>query len=67
MLLLALIVLRRFRRLLVLVVSYEVLTVLTAAFLLVVHRPLPFGVPVQFRWAGFAMPSAEIERAVRSC
>ena len=28
----------------------------------VTHRPLPFGVPVQFRWAGFAMPSAEIER-----
>ena len=61
-LLLALIVLRRFRRLLVLVVSYEVLTLLTTAFLLVVHRPLPFGVPVQFPWAGFAMPSAEIGR-----
>ena len=42
-LLLALIVLRRFRRLLVLVVSYEVLTLLTDAFLLVVHRPLPSG------------------------
>jgi len=61
-LLLALIVLRRFRNLLVLVVSYEVLTVLTTVFLLIVHRPLPFGVPVQFRWAGFAMPSAEIEK-----
>ena len=59
-LLLALIVLRRFRRLLVLVVSYEVLTLLTDAFLLVVHRPLPFGVLAQFRWGGFAMPSAEI-------
>ena len=61
-LLLALIVLRRFRRLLVLVVSYEVLTLLTSAFLLIVHRPLPFGVPAQFHWGGFAMPSAEIER-----
>ncbi len=61
-LLLALIVLRRFRHLLVLVVSYGVLTVLTTAFLLIVHRPLPFGVPVQFRWAGFSMPSAEIEK-----
>ena len=39
-LLLALIVLRRFRRLLVLVVSYEVLTVLTTVFLLIVHRAL---------------------------
>ena len=61
-LLLALIVLRRFRHLLVLVVSYEVLTLLTTVFLLIVHRPLPFGVPVQFRWAGFAMPSVEIEK-----
>jgi len=61
-LLLALIVLRRFRHLLVLVVSYGALTVLTTAFLLVVHRPLPLGVPVQFRWAGFSMPSAEIEK-----
>jgi tRNA A-37 threonylcarbamoyl transferase component Bud32/membrane-associated phospholipid phosphatase len=60
LLLLALIVLRRFRHLLVLVVSYEVLTLLTTVFLLVVHRPLPFGVLVQFRWAGFSMPSVEI-------
>jgi tRNA A-37 threonylcarbamoyl transferase component Bud32 len=61
-LLLALIVLRRFRHLLVLVASYAVLTLLTALFLLVVHRVLPFGVPVQFRWAGFSMPSVEIEK-----
>jgi membrane-associated phospholipid phosphatase/tRNA A-37 threonylcarbamoyl transferase component Bud32 len=62
LLLLALIVFRRFRQLLVLVVSYEVLTLLTTAFLLVVHRPLPFGVLVQFRWAGFSMPSVEVEK-----
>jgi membrane-associated phospholipid phosphatase/tRNA A-37 threonylcarbamoyl transferase component Bud32 len=62
LLLLALIVLRRFRHLLVLVVSYAVLTLLTTVFLLVVHRPLPFGVLVQFRWAGFSMPSVEIEK-----
>ncbi len=61
-LLLALIAARRFRHLLVLVVSYEALTLLTTIFLLVVHRPLPFGVPVQFRWAGFSMPSVEIEK-----
>ena len=59
-LLLALIVLRRFRHLLVLVVSYGVLMLLTAVVLFAVHRPLPFGVPVQFRWGGFAMPSVEI-------
>jgi membrane-associated phospholipid phosphatase/tRNA A-37 threonylcarbamoyl transferase component Bud32 len=62
LLLLALIVFRRFRHLLVLVVSYEVLTLLTTVFLLVVHRPLPFGVLVQFRWAGFSMPSVEVEK-----
>ena len=60
LLLLALIVLRRFRHLLVLVVSYEVLTLLTAIIVFAVHRPLPFGVLVQFRWAGFSMPSAEV-------
>ena len=62
LLLLALIVFRRFRHLLVLVVSYEVLTLLTTVFLLAVHRPLPFGVLVQFRWAGFSMPSVEVEK-----
>ena len=62
LLLLALIVFRRFRHLLVLVVSYEVLALLTTVFLLAVHRPLPFGVPVQFRWAGFSMPSVEVEK-----
>ena len=62
LLLLALIVFRRFRHLLVLVVSYEVLTLLTTVFLLVVHRPLPFGMLAQFRWAGFSMPSVEVEK-----
>jgi membrane-associated phospholipid phosphatase/tRNA A-37 threonylcarbamoyl transferase component Bud32 len=61
LLLVALIVLRRFRHLLVLLLSYEVLILLTSIFLVVVHRPLPFGVPVRFRWGGFAMPSVEIE------
>ena len=62
LLLLALIVFRRFRHLLVLVVSYEVLALLTTVFLLAVHRPLPFRVLVQFRWAGFSMPSVEVEK-----
>jgi membrane-associated phospholipid phosphatase len=60
-LLLALIVLRRFRHLLVLLLSYEVLIALTSIFLVGVHRPLPLGVPFRFRWGGFAMPSVEIE------
>ena len=61
-LLLALAVLRRFRHLAVLIVSYEVLAALTAIILFAVHRVLPFGVPVQFHWAGFSMPSVEIEK-----
>ena len=61
-LLLALVVLRRFRYLVVLIVSYEVMGALTAIILFVVHRTLPFGVPIQFHWAGFSMPSVEIEK-----
>ncbi len=61
-LLLALVVLRRFRYLVVLIVSYEVMGALTAIILFVVHRVLPFGVPIQFHWAGFSMPSIEIEK-----
>jgi tRNA A-37 threonylcarbamoyl transferase component Bud32/membrane-associated phospholipid phosphatase len=62
-LLVALSAARRFRHLLVLVVSYEVLTLVTTIILLVVHRPLPFSVPAEFRWAGFSMPSVEIAKA----
>jgi hypothetical protein len=60
-LLLSLVVLRRFRHLLVLLISYEALILLTTIFLLVVHRPFPFGVAFRFRWGGFALPSVEIE------
>jgi membrane-associated phospholipid phosphatase len=60
-LLLALIVLRRFRHLLVLLLSYEALILLTTIFLAAVHRPLPFGVPFGFRWGGFALPSVAVE------
>jgi hypothetical protein len=54
-------VLRRFRHLLVLLLSYELLILLTTISLAAVHRPLPFGVPLQFRWGGFALPSVAIE------
>jgi tRNA A-37 threonylcarbamoyl transferase component Bud32/membrane-associated phospholipid phosphatase len=60
-LLVTLIVLRRFRHAVVLLISYEALILLTTIFLLIVHRPLPFGVPFHFRWGGFALPSVEIE------
>ena len=61
-LLLALVVLRRFRYPVVLIVSYEVIGALTALILFTVHRVLPFGVPIQFHWAGFSMPSVEIKK-----
>src|SRR6516165_4596033 len=56
----ALLVLRRFRHLLVFVASFEVANVLSGAMQLVVHRPRPFGVPVRFGWGGFALPSVQI-------
>ena len=60
-LLVTLIVLRRFRHLLVLLLSYEILILLTTIFLTAVHRPLPLGVAFRFRWGGFALPSVAIE------
>jgi membrane-associated phospholipid phosphatase/tRNA A-37 threonylcarbamoyl transferase component Bud32 len=56
----ALLVLRRFRHLLVFVASFEVANVLSGAMQLVVHRPRPFGVPVRSGWGGFAMPSVQM-------
>jgi membrane-associated phospholipid phosphatase/tRNA A-37 threonylcarbamoyl transferase component Bud32 len=56
----ALLVLRRFRHLLVLVASFEAANVLSGAMQLVVHRPRPFGVPIRFAWSGFALPSVQI-------
>src|SRR6516225_4507229 len=54
-----LLVLRRFRHLLVFVISAEVANVLSGAMQLLVHRPRPFGVPVRFGWGGFALPSVQ--------
>jgi membrane-associated phospholipid phosphatase/tRNA A-37 threonylcarbamoyl transferase component Bud32 len=56
----ALVVLRRFRHLLVFVASFEVANVLSGGMQLVVHRPRPFGVPVRFGWGGFALPSVQL-------
>ena len=56
----ALLVLRRFRHLLVFVASVEVANVLSGGILLVVHRPRPFGVPVRSGWGGFALPSVQL-------
>ena len=60
-LLLALLVLRRFRHLIVLVILAQVLSLLAenivAAF---AQRPRPFGVQIREGWGGWAMPSIQI-------
>jgi tRNA A-37 threonylcarbamoyl transferase component Bud32/membrane-associated phospholipid phosphatase len=56
--LLALLVLRRFRHLVVFVGSF--LAVLLAVRLATVDRPRPFGVDLRTSWAGWAMPSRPV-------
>jgi membrane-associated phospholipid phosphatase len=56
--LLALLVLRRFRHLVVFVSSF--LAVLLAVRLATVDRPRPFGVDLRGSWAGWAMPSRPV-------
>src|SRR5215211_6851764 len=56
--LLALLVLRRFRHLVVFVGSF--LAVLLAVRLATVDRPRPFGVELRGSWAGWAMPSRPV-------
>ena len=57
----ALLVLRRFRHLLVLVIATElVVAINTVAIGAVVHRPRPFGVDIQTSWGGWAMPSVQV-------
>jgi hypothetical protein len=56
----ALVMLRRFRHLLVLVASVEAANLVSGGMQLVVHRPRPFGVPVRSGWGGFALPSVQM-------
>jgi tRNA A-37 threonylcarbamoyl transferase component Bud32/membrane-associated phospholipid phosphatase len=56
--LIALLVLRRFRHLIVFIGSF--LAVLLVVRLASVDRPRPFGVPLQGSWAGWAMPSRPV-------
>jgi membrane-associated phospholipid phosphatase/tRNA A-37 threonylcarbamoyl transferase component Bud32 len=60
-LLLALLVLRRFRHLIVLVILAQVLSVLAENVVAAVaQRPRPFGVVIREGWGGWAMPSVQI-------
>ena len=56
----ALVVLRRFRHLLVFVASVEAANLVSGAMQLVVHHPRPFGVPIRSGWGGFALPSVQM-------
>jgi tRNA A-37 threonylcarbamoyl transferase component Bud32/membrane-associated phospholipid phosphatase len=51
---------KRFRHLLVGVVSVQVVTLATMVLSAAVRRPRPFGVAVEGSWAGWAMPSRPV-------
>jgi tRNA A-37 threonylcarbamoyl transferase component Bud32/membrane-associated phospholipid phosphatase len=60
-LLLALLVLRRFRHLIVLVILAQVVSFLAENVVgAIAQRPRPFGVEIQVAWGGWALPSAQI-------
>ncbi|MFL6224870.1 MAG: phosphatase PAP2 family protein, partial [Actinomycetes bacterium] len=60
-LVLALLVLRRFRHLIVLVIRAQVLSLLAETVVAAVaQRPRPFGVVIRAGWGGWAMPSLQI-------
>jgi membrane-associated phospholipid phosphatase/tRNA A-37 threonylcarbamoyl transferase component Bud32 len=60
-LLLALLVLRRFRQLIVLFILAQVVSLLTENVVAAIaQRPRPFGVVIREGWGGFAMPSLQI-------
>jgi membrane-associated phospholipid phosphatase len=55
-----LVVSKRFRHLLVAVVSLQLVSILAIALSVVVRRPRPFGVAAGGNWAGWAMPSRPV-------
>jgi membrane-associated phospholipid phosphatase/tRNA A-37 threonylcarbamoyl transferase component Bud32 len=60
-LVLALLVLRRFRHLIVWVILASLLQVVAGAVLAAIaHRPRPFGVEIGAGWGGWAMPSLQV-------
>jgi membrane-associated phospholipid phosphatase/tRNA A-37 threonylcarbamoyl transferase component Bud32 len=58
--LVVLVVSKRFRHLLVGVVSVQVVTLATIVLSAAVRRPRPFGVGIEGSWAGWAMPSRPV-------
>jgi len=60
-LLLALLVLRRFRHLIVLVILAQLLTLVAEAWVgRIAQRPRPFGVVIRAGWGGWALPSVQV-------
>jgi membrane-associated phospholipid phosphatase/tRNA A-37 threonylcarbamoyl transferase component Bud32 len=57
---LALLVLRRWRHLLVWLVAFQLGSILTSGLGIVARRPRPFGVDLQASWGGWAMPSVQV-------
>jgi len=58
--LVVLVVTKRFRQLLVGVVSVQVVTLATMVLSAAIRRPRPFGVGIEGSWAGWAMPSRPV-------
>ena len=56
----ALLILRRFRHLLVLLVVQSVTAVLVTIVNAITHRPRPFGVQIEGGWGGWATPSVPV-------
>jgi tRNA A-37 threonylcarbamoyl transferase component Bud32 len=59
-LLLALLVLRRWRHLIVWLVAWNVVMFLVGVLNMATRRPRPFGVDLRASWGGWAMPSMEV-------
>jgi tRNA A-37 threonylcarbamoyl transferase component Bud32/membrane-associated phospholipid phosphatase len=59
-LLLALLVLRRWRHLIVWLVAWNVVMFLVGVLNMATRRPRPFGVDLRVSWGGWAMPSMEV-------
>ncbi|HSO52425.1 MAG TPA: phosphatase PAP2 family protein, partial [Actinomycetes bacterium] len=59
-LVLALVVLRRFRHLIVWVIVASLVQVIGAVLAAIAHRPRPFGVEIPTDWGGWAMPSLQV-------
>jgi tRNA A-37 threonylcarbamoyl transferase component Bud32/membrane-associated phospholipid phosphatase len=66
-LLLALLVLRRWRHLLVWLVAVQLGSMLTVGLMVVARRPRPFGVEPQASWGGWALPSVQVAFLTAIC